>query len=78
MAEDLDDGLRVGEERDEREGCLAGWTDQREDFKGVVRAPEFCGAGGDSSRGGMRRDQREASALVAESMGQPHRRLSGR
>ena len=32
MSQDLCDGLGVGEERDEGEGCLAGGTDQREDF----------------------------------------------
>ncbi len=28
MGEDLCDGLRIGEERDEGEGRLAGWTDE--------------------------------------------------
>ena len=32
MGQDLCDGLGLGEERDEREEFLAGWTDQGEDF----------------------------------------------
>ena len=34
VGQDLCDGLRVGEERDERERRLAGWTNRREDFIG--------------------------------------------
>lgn len=32
MGQDLCDGLRLGEERDEGEGCLAGWADEGEDL----------------------------------------------
>ena len=32
VGQDLGNGLRIGQERDEREGCVAGWTDQGEDF----------------------------------------------
>ena len=32
MGQDLCDGLRLGEERDECEGCLAGWADEGEDL----------------------------------------------
>ena len=56
MGQDLCDGLRLGEERDECEGCLAGWADEGEDLVdasqeggplgrtggGGIRCPPFC------------------------------------
>ena len=43
MGQDLSDGLGIGEERDNGERFLAGWTDQREGF--ISGYPANCGAG---------------------------------
>jgi hypothetical protein len=48
--EDLSDGFGLGEERDERERFLAGWTDQREDF---INPSEKSGPSGRPGGGGV-------------------------
>ena len=51
VGQDLGDGFRVGEERDEREGRLAGGTDEGEDF---IDPSQEGGPPGGSGRGGIR------------------------
>lgn len=51
VGQDQGDGFRIGDERDEREGRLAGGTDQREDF---IDPGQEGGPPGGSGGGGIR------------------------
>ena len=54
VGKDSGDGLQIGEERDEREGCVAGWTDQWEDFINACQESGPLGRLGRPGRGGVR------------------------
>lgn len=50
MGQDLRDGLRIGQERDEGEGRLAGWADEGEDF---IDPGQEGGPSQDAGRSGL-------------------------